>query len=615
MNHFPKLLSSQIGFDVAETLLEGFNRHYRIFRDAAIHAKALFESGDWHGLQKLARERITSYDDRVEECVALLEDEYDAENIDSEVWQQIKLHYIGLLTTHRQPECAETFFNSVCCKILHRSYFNNDFIFVRPAISTEYIENDEPAAKPTYRAYYPGKDGLAATLERIVTNFQPEPPFEDLTRDVGCVMQTIHDSFGTFDEAPNFQIHVLSSLFFRNKSAYIVGRIINGDMLLPFAVPLRHVQPGLLALDTVLLKREQLLIIFSFSHSYFLVDMEVPSAYVEFLGTIMPGKPKAEIYTSVGLQKQGKNLFYRDLLHHLSHSSDQFIIAPGIKGLVMLVFTLPSFPYVFKLIKDNFPPPKETTRAKIQEKYQLVKRHDRLGRMADTLEYSSVALPLSRLDEALLRELEKEVPSLLEYDGDNLVIRHMYIERRMVPLNLFLQNGSDNDVDHGIKEYGNAVKELMQANIFPGDMLYKNFGVTRHGRVVFYDYDEIEYLTDCNVRAVPAPRNEEDEMSGEPWYSVGPHDIFPETYGTFLLGDPRVRRSFLQHHADFFDPALWQTHKDHLLKGELPDFFPYDSNVRFCIRYPERFADTASNEPNAQDAAQGPENERSVRVA
>jgi isocitrate dehydrogenase kinase/phosphatase len=198
------------------------------------------------------------------------------------------------------------------------------------------------------------------------------------------------------------------------------------------------------------------------------------------------------------------------------------------------------------------------------------------------------------------------VPSLIEYDGDNLVIRHLYIERRMVPLNLFLQNGSDADVDRGIMEYGNAVKELIQANIFPGDMLYKNFGVTRHGRVVFYDYDEIEYLTDCNVRAVPAPRNEEDEMSGEPWYSVGPHDIFPETYGTFLLGDPRVRRSFIQHHADFFDPALWQRHKDHLLKGELPDFFPYDSSVRFSVRYPERFkkrcADTPTDERDARAA-------------
>ncbi|MGU7771383.1 bifunctional isocitrate dehydrogenase kinase/phosphatase [Burkholderia sp. MR1-5-21] len=603
MNHFPKLLSSQIGFDVAQTMLENFDRHYRVFREAAIAAKTLFEQADWHGLQRLARERITSYDDRVQECVEVLEDEYDAENIDDEVWQQIKLHYIGLLTSHRQPECAETFFNSVCCKILHRSYFSNDFIFVRPAISTEYLENDEPAAKPTYRAYYPGTDGLAATLERIVTNFQLEPPFEDLLRDITCVMHAIHDEFGRFDEAQNFQIHVLSSLFFRNKTAYIVGRIINADRVLPFAVPIRHVRAGLLALDTVLLRRDQLQIIFSFSHSYFLVDMNVPSAYVDFLCSIMPGKPKAEIYTSVGLQKQGKNLFYRDLLHHLSHSSDRFIIAPGIKGLVMLVFTLPSFPYVFKIIKDQFPPPKETTRAQIMEKYQLVKRHDRLGRMADTLEYSSVALPLARLDHALVRELEKEVPSLLEYEGDDLVIKHLYIERRMIPLNLYLQNGSDADIEHGVKEYGNAVKELMKANIFPGDMLYKNFGVTRHGRVVFYDYDEIEYLTDCNVRRVPPPRNEEDELSGEPWYSIGPHDIFPETYGPFLLGDPRVRDVFLKHHADFFEPALWQASKDKLLQGELPDFYPYDASLRFCVRYPARFDAMDDDEGGAQRAA------------
>ncbi len=590
MKHFPKLLSSQIGFDVAQTMLDGFNRHYRNFCDAAVRARTFFEAADWHALQQLARERIASYDDRVKECVAALEDEYDAESIDDEVWQQIKLHYIGLLTTHRQPECAETFFNSVCCKILHRSYFNNDFIFVRPAISTEYIENDEPAAKPTYRAYYPGKDGLAATLERIVTNFQLETPFEDLGRDVDCIMQTMLDNFGVVEPKPNFQIHVLSSLFFRHKGAYIVGRIINGDLLAPFVVPIRHVDAGRLALDTVLLGTEQLLILFSFSHSYFLVDMEVPSAYVEFLRTIMPRKAKGEIYTSLGLQKQGKNLFYRDLLHHLSHSSDRFIVAPGIRGMVMIVFTLPSYPYVFKVIKDSFPAPKETTRDQVVAKYQLVKRHDRLGRLADTLEYSSVALPLARLDEALVRELRTLAPSMIEFEGDNLVIRHVYIERRMVPLNLYLQNGSDEEIEHGIREYGNAVKDLLRANIFPGDMLYKNFGVTRNGRVVFYDYDEIEYLTDCNVRAVPTARHEEDELSGEPWYPVGTHDIFPETYRTFLLGDPRVKRAFLAQHADFFEPALWQECRARLIAGEVPDCFPYDTSIRFSVRYPERFA-------------------------
>ncbi len=591
MSHFPKLLSSQIAYDVARTMLDGFDKHYRIFREVSHNAKEMFESGDWHGLQQLQRDRIAFYDERVKETTILLEDEYDAENIDDEIWQQIKLHYIGLLTNHHQPELAETFFNSVCTRILHRSYFNNDFIFVRPAISTEYIDTNEPPARPTYRVYYPGsQEGMAATFERIVHNFQLERPFEDLTRDIGYLLRAFAERFGEFRVRPNFQIHILSSLFFRNKSAYILGRVLNGDLTIPLAIPILFGPDGRLVLDTVLLRKEQLMILFSFTHSYFMVDMENPSAFVTFLRDIMPRKPRAEIYTSLGLQKHGKNLFYRDFLHHLQHSSDNFISAPGIKGLVMLVFTLPSFPYVFKVIKDAFPAPKETTRELIQSKYLLVKQHDRVGRMADTLEYSNVAFPLSRFDGALVSELEKHAPSMIEYQrshrgDDEIVVKHLYIERRMTPLNIWLQEGTDEQVEQGIIEYGNAIKELIAANIFPGDMLYKNFGVTRHGRVVFYDYDEIEYLTDINIRKVPTPRNEEEEMSGETWYHVGPRDIFPETYRTFLLGNTRVREAFLKHHADIFETDMWQAYKTRLQEGQVHDFYAYDASERFIHRY------------------------------
>ena len=607
MSHFPKLLSSQIAYDVARTMLDGFDRHYRLFREVSLQAKIKYEAGDWHGLRQLQRDRIDFYNQRVQETRVILEDDYDAENIEDGIWQQIKLHYIGLLTNHHQPELAETFFNSVFTRILHRSYFNNDFIFVRPAISTEYIENEESPTRPTFRAYYPGsREGMAACFERIVHNFQLERPFEDLKRDAAFVVRAVLEHFEYFGDvriAPNFQVHVLSSRFFRNKAAFIVGRVLNGDRVYPLAIPILHGTSGKLVLDTALLRKEQLLILFSFTHSYFMVDMEIPSAYVTFLRDLMPRKPRAEIYTSLGLQKQGKNLFYRDFLHHLQHSSDKFIVAPGIRGMVMLVFTLPSYPYVFKVIRDTFPAPKETTRELVRAKYQLVKQHDRVGRMADTLEYSDVAFPLSRFDEALVRELHEQAPSMIEYQrgkdgGEEIVVRHVYIELRMTPLNIWLQEGSDAQVEHGIVEYGNAVKELIAANIFPGDMLYKNFGVTRHGRVVFYDYDEIEYLTDCNIRRVPEPRNEEEEMSGEPWYSVGRHDIFPETYRTFLLGDARVRAAFLRHHADFFDPAMWQSHKDRLLAGHVHDFYAYQASDRFIHRYGAAAAG-AAEQPSA----------------
>ncbi|MBI3349836.1 MAG: bifunctional isocitrate dehydrogenase kinase/phosphatase [Burkholderiales bacterium] len=581
---FPTQLTDSRAFEIAQALLGGFDRHYRLFRATSAEAKARFERGDWHGQQRAQALRIEFYDARVAEASALLEQQFQAAGLAMEVWQQVKLHYIGLLTNHHQPELAETFFNSVCTRILHHAYFHNDFIFVRPAISTEYIENDEPAATPTYRAYYPTPATLRDTLRRVITNFQLNGEFAHLERDIDQVLAALTRQLGDFRWRANFQLQVLSSLFFRNKGAYVVGKLINGFTETPFALPLLRLDgdkdDGRFVIDAALFGEDDLLILFSFARAYFLVDMEVPSAFVAFLRSMMPRKPRSEIYSALGLQKQGKNLFYRDFLYHLRHSSDKFRIAPGIKGMVMLVFDLPSYPFVFKVIKDFYPPQKDTTREQIQRKYLLVKTHDRVGRMADTLEYTRVAFPRHRFDDELIAELKHFCPSLLEENGDDLVIKHLYIERRMVPLNIYLHEARPEQVAHAVIEYGNAIKDLVAANIFPGDMLWKNFGVTRHGKVVFYDYDEIEYLTDCNFRRVPEPRNEEEEMSGEVWYAVGHRDVFHETFAPFLLGNPQVRDCFMRHHADLLDASFWQGHKERILAGHVHDVFPYDASRR-----------------------------------
>ena len=594
---FPTRLDAPQAYDIAKAMMDGFNRHYRLFRTESARAKHRFETADWHGQQRAQRERIEFYDLRVKECTMRLEKEFKAGAQPMEVWQQVKLHYIGLLVDHHQPELAETFFNSVTTKILHRTHFHNDFIFVRPAVSTEYIENDEPAATPTYRAYYPTRETLQDTIVRIIDNFGLQREFEDLPRDAGMVLQAMSARLSQAKLRANFQIQVLSSLFFRNKGAYVVGKIINGFNEVAIALPILHNRQGKLYIDAALFGEDDLQMLFSFARAYFMVDMEVPSAYVQFLRSLMPRKPRAEIYNALGLAKQGKTLFYRDFLYHLKHSSDKFRIAPGIKGMVMLVFDLPSFPYVFKVIKDYYPPQKDTTREQIKGKYLLVKQHDRVGRMADTLEYSEVAFPRDRFDDELIAEIEKFAPSQLEIsdrDGDGqteVILKHVYIERRMIPLNIYLQQafdaGLDTDerardqVERAVIEYGNAIKDLVAANIFPGDMLWKNFGVTRNGKVVFYDYDEIEYITDCNFRRVPPPRNEEDEMSGEIWYSVGPRDVFPETFGPFLLGNDAVREVFMKYHADLLDAAFWQGHKERIQAGHVHDVFPYEREKRF----------------------------------
>jgi isocitrate dehydrogenase kinase/phosphatase len=598
---FPTALNDPRAFAIAKAMLDGFDRHYTLFRQASADAKHRFEVADWHGQQRAQRERIEYYDLRVDEGAERLQREFQASELPADTWQQVKLHYIGLLTDHLQPECAETFFNSVTTKILHRKYFHNDFIFVRPAVSTEYIENDEPAALPTYRAYYPTRETLRDTWLRIIGNFQLDCAFEDLERDVDAVQAAVDAQLGHYRMRANFQVQVLSSLFYRNKGAYLVGKVINGFYETPFALPILHKESAdgtaaaRLVIDTALFGEDDLLLLFSFARAYFMVDMAVPAAYVQFLRSMMPRKPRSEIYSALGLQKQGKNLFYRDFLMHMRHSSDKFRIAPGIKGMVMLVFDLPSFPYVFKVIKDFYPVQKETTRELIKSKYLLVKQHDRVGRMADTLEYSNVAFPRSRFEDELVAELMHFCPSLVEEDGESLVIKHVYIERRMIPLNIYLQDATTAQIEHAVVEYGNAIKDLVRANIFPGDMLWKNFGVTRHGKVVFYDYDEIEYLTDCTFRKVPPARNEEDEMSGEVWYRVGPKDVFPETFEPFLLGNPTVRQVFMQHHAELLDAAFWEGHKERILAGYVHDVFPYEAQRRFDV---QRRGDAPAHSPS-----------------
>ena len=603
---FPRRLDSTVAYDIAKAMMDGFNRHYRLFRAESARAKHRFETRDWPAQQRAQRERIEFYDLRVNECVKRLHKEFQAEQQPMEVWEQVKLLYIGLLVNHHQPELAETFFNSVTTKILKRAYFQNDFIFVRPAVSTEYIENDEPKALPTYRCYYPTPATMLAEVRRMVEDFDLRVPFDDLGRDAALVLDAMKRRFDHHKLRANFQIQALSGLFYRNKGAYVVGKIINGFQEVPFALPILHDENGRLVIDAALFGEDDLLMLFSFARAYFMVDMEVPSAYVQFLRSLMPRKPRAEFYNALGLAKQGKTLFYRDFLAHMRHSTDKFRIAPGIKGMVMLVFDLPSFPFVFKVIKDYYPPQKDTTREQIRGKYLLVKQHDRVGRMADTLEFSEVGFPRDRFTDELIAEIQKFAPSQLEIsdrDGDGtteVILKHCYIERRMIPLNIYLQEAFDTlqtpgiddsslkrareQITHAVIDYGNAIKDLVAANIFPGDMLWKNFGITRHGKVVFYDYDEIEYITDCNFRRVPPPRNEDDEMSGDIWYSVGPHDVFPETFGPFLLGNPMVREDFMQHHADLLDAAFWQAHKERIAAGHVFDVFPYERSRRFRVQ-------------------------------
>ncbi len=564
--------------EIAHAILMAFNRHFRIFRETTQSARQHFIDGDWAAGRAASSDRISLYDRRIREAIADLRNRFGLEKAEPDLWQEVKFQYLGLLYRHLQPELAETFYNSVFVGLFERHYYNNDNIFVRPSVSTERIEGEVPP----FRSYYPTQDGWRVTLSRLLDSVDLGLPLEDKRRDMLNIVRAIRDLRGRSSYlARHFQLQILNTVFYRNKAAYIVGRAVNGADVFPMILPVLRNDKGEAYVDALVTEADDVANLFSFARTYFMADFEVPSAVVRFLLSFLPSKSSADMYTAIGFHKQGKAEFYRDFLEHLRNSSDRLVTAPGIKGMVMLVFTLPSYPYVFKVIRDRFGTAKKVTEREVIEKNRFIKRQDRVGRMADTWEFSHAAFPVERFDTELLQELQEAAKGKVTIEDGQVVIKHLYIERRLNPLNLFLEQADEDNARLAMREYGNALREISAAGIFPGDLLLKNFGVTRHCRVIFYDYDEIVPIQDCNFRNVPEPQTVEQEMAAEPWYSVAENDIFPEEFATFLMSDPGWRRLFHQEHGDLLRAPTWKQLQDDAAQGRAPDVYPYRREIRF----------------------------------
>jgi isocitrate dehydrogenase kinase/phosphatase len=568
---------------IAEIILKGFRRHFSLFQAITAKAKQRFELADWRAFQQDSSDRISYYDQRVTEAIAHLANELPSQCVNETLWQQVKQHYLEFLAFHPQAELAETFYNSVFCQLFERKYFHNQNIFVESTLSKQHLP--APIAS-VYDSYFPAQDGLKQTIRNIVSGFGFNAPFINLDRDIRLIVKNFMAQ-SSHGRHPVYQIRfdILKSVFYRNKAAYIVGRAVTPDGQQPFIIPLLHREGHGLYIDTLVTDAKQMTIIFGFSRAYFMVANQVPSALVHFLRELLPHKTLAELYASIGLHKQGKTEFYRELLSHLDKSTDQFVAAPGTRGMVMMVFTLPSFPYVFKVIRDKFAPSKEFGRDTVKARYFLVKKHDRVGRMADTLEYSYVALPKQRFAPELLAELQTAIGESLSFEDDLVVIKHLYIERRMIPLNLYLENASPADKAHIMDDYGKAIKEMIGANIFPGDMLLKNFGVTRHKRVVFYDYDEVQYMLDVNFRSFPKAETYEEAMFAEGTVCAAPGDVFPEQIATFVTPQSDIRQLLFSRHPELLDAAYWRQKQHNIRNGVVEDIFPYPDSMRFYHQY------------------------------
>lgn len=564
--------------ELATIIMDRFDAFYRRFLDITQGAKVRFETRDWLGVQLAGRQRIRLYDHHVNETLQAVSDHMGGAPLGQEGLKELKQAFNDLLTHHPNPEIAESFYNSVYRRSLRHKNIRAENLYVH-----SFIERDpEPDLGSCTWQYRLTPETLEAVLAEVLHRFGLARPFVDLARDLRRVALALAEAR---PQGGPFTLTLVNTLFYRNKGAYLIGRLEQAGRPLPFILPLLHQDDGLV-IDTLLISHDDASILFGFARAYFMVWCPVPALLVHFLRPLLPNKADYEIYTAIGCQKHGKTAFYRDYLRHLAHSRDAFVIAPGIRGMVMCVFTLPSYGVVFKVIKDSFTPPKEVDHATVKAKYRLVKQHDRVGRMADTMEFTNFELPLHRISPPLLAELQQLAPSLLSIKGDRLIIRHLYTERRMIPLNLYLEQADDGALADALDEYASAVKQLAAANIFPGDMLFKNFGVTRHGRVIFYDYDEIAYMSECNFRDIPKTSHLQDQLSAEPWYSVGPRDVFPEEFRTFLLCNPRIRAAFSPRHQDLFSAGYWRQLQHNIAAGQFVDVFPYRRRQRFYCRYP-----------------------------
>lgn len=551
-------------------IFDGFCAYRDEFENITHAAKDQFEIGDWHALQKASAKRLAAYNRYIAQV------HHQVGHVEINRWPHIKSDYIELYRTRADYELAETFYNSVYRSITNDAPVNAQHMFVASAFP---IAPNMPR-KNIYRVYRPDQ-GVVHMMRQILLDLPLGLPWRDIDQDLRNILRSLPEERPEIVSSQGLSIQVLRQLFFRNKGAYVVGKLIYQQESWPVALPLLRDANGELYVDTLVCDDDELSIMFSFTRAYFLVGLPYPRELVDYLHELMPKKKRSEIYASIGLHKHGKTEFYRGFLEHLQRSDDNFIIAPGIKGMVMSVFTLPSYQTVFKVIKDRFAPPKKVTAAQVREKYYIVKRHDRVGRMADTQEFENFSLPRARFAPELIDELLAVAGSTVTLTDDDVLIKHLYTERLMTPLNLYIENADERALKNALDEYGNAIKQLAAANIFPGDMLLKNFGVTRHGRVVFYDYDEICYLTEVNFRHIPEPRTPEEEMSADVWYSVGVNDVFPEEFTRFLFGRKNVKALFADMHGELFQAEYWKALQADIEAGDIHDVYPYRRKKRF----------------------------------
>jgi isocitrate dehydrogenase kinase/phosphatase len=554
----PPLTDSRLAALCAEAARDAFVEYERHFDEITRRARDRFLKRDWHGSFDDARERLRLYSLILGSLTNRIRELMQERICDRSLWPAIKAAYSALISQFERWDIAESFFNSLTRRVFTTEGVNQTIEFVDTDFDAA-IEANGIATK------YSG-----ATLSEMIVGLLTSKFEQELWCNLRASADLAADRLGQVDE-----IEAVDAVFYRGRGAYIVGRARRNQGWTAIAFCLLHSDNKGLILDALLIGDADLAILFSYTRAYFRIDNHRPFVLVRWLRAVMKSKHLAELYNAIGYNRHAKTEFYRHFMHHLQNSNDCFVEAEGTRGMVMMVFTLPSYDVVFKLIRDRFAPPKETDRRDVMRRYKLVFEHDRAGRLIEAHEFEHLRIPRNRFATSLAAELLRHAAETVRIENDDLIINHAYIERRVRPLNRLFADADQETALAAACDYAQAIKDLAASNIFPGDLLTKNFGLTRRGRVVFYDYDELCFLTDCNFRELPQSRTYEEEISAEPWFSVRENDIFPEEFPRFLTFPAAARDELMKRHGDLFHPHFWREMQSRCRAGEQPDIFPY----------------------------------------
>jgi len=556
----------------------GFADYNDRFRTVTRRAKQRFEARDFASAQMDNVERMDLYDICVRATTARLERLLRERVRDRSLWIEIRRAFADLIAPLLDQELNKTFYNT-----LTRRFFGTSGVDAQIEFVALDIEPTDRITHPVERHSYAVWGQLPRVCQRMLEDYAFDVPYAHQSLCALRIAETLTQrlmEWGGTDAAnanPIRAIELLDTVFYRERRAYLVGRVFGADRIAPLVIALINEARGL-RVDAVMTERAHVAQVFGYTRSYFQADLPTVGDAVVFLRTLLPYKPIDELYTVLGRAKQGKTERYRHFFRHLAARRDeQFVHADGERGMVMAVFTLPSYPLVFKLIRDKFAFPKESVRAEVMQKYTLVFRHDRCGRLVDAQEFRFLRFPKDQFAPEMLGELLTSCSETVKIDGEDLVIAHCYVERRIRPLNLYVREAEREAAVRAVVDYGQAIRDLASSNIFPGDLLFKNFGVTGTGRAIFYDYDELCLVSECRFRELP-----EDDDRGESFY-VGPFDVFPEQFPRFLGMDAAQRAALLEAHGDIFSVRWWRELQERLAQGLVVDVPPYPEQVRVGV--------------------------------